>query len=148
LIFFCALSAITPPVGVAAYTAAGIANANPLKIGIQATKLASVGFIIPFMFVYQPSLLMQGNLVDIVLSAVTAIIGVYALAAAMEGYLKNHLAMWERLTLFFAAIAMIYPSLLVSAIALVIIVTLFFKNKREAVESNKKSVVPEVSEIG
>lgn len=54
LIFFSALSAITPPVGVAAYTAAGIAEANPLSIGVQATKLASVGFIVPFMFVYQP----------------------------------------------------------------------------------------------
>jgi TRAP-type uncharacterized transport system fused permease subunit len=132
LIFFCALSAITPPVGVAAYTAAGIAEANPLSIGLQATKLASVGFIVPFMFVYQPSLLLQGGIFEIVLSIVTAVFGVYALAAAMEGYYRRKFYTWERLLLFAAAVVMIYPHVLLNAAAAVVIVFLMYVNARKA----------------
>lgn len=147
LIFFCALSAITPPVGVAAYTAAGIANANPLRIGMQATKLASVGFIIPFMFVYQPSLLLQGNIFNIVISSVTAIIGVYALAAGMEGYLTGHLKMLERIVIVVVAIALIYPSITLNVIAFIVLGYLYFKNRTKITKATVTSTLDEVTKI-
>ncbi|WP_017728764.1 TRAP transporter permease [Halalkalibacterium ligniniphilum] len=127
LLFFCALSAITPPVGVASFTAAGIANANPLTVGVQATKLASVGFILPFMFVYHPSLLMQGSVWQISITALTAVVGVYALAASMEGYLRVKLKWVERAFLFLVALSMIYPNLILNLITAAIFVLYIFR---------------------
>lgn len=127
LLFFCALSAITPPVGVASFTAAGIANANPLRVGVQATKLASVGFILPFMFVYHPSLLMQGSVWQICITAITAVIGVYALASSMEGYLRGKLKIYERVFLFVIALSMIYPNLLLNLITATIFSVYIFR---------------------
>jgi TRAP transporter 4TM/12TM fusion protein len=129
LVFFCALSAITPPVGVAAYTAAGIANANPLAVGIQATKLSFVGFVIPFMFIYQPSLLLQGSLGEIALTVTTAVIGVYALAAGMEGYINGYLKLWQRVLLVIAAVGVIYPSFGINLFGVIIILFFFLKNR-------------------
>ncbi|GAE27593.1 TRAP-type uncharacterized transport system [Halalkalibacter wakoensis JCM 9140] len=140
LVFFCALSAITPPVGVASYTAAGIANANPLKVGIQATKLASVGFIIPFMFVYHPTLLMQGSVISIILTVVTAILGVYALAASMEGYMKDKLTRPVRIFLFLVALSMIYPNVLLNIVTATIFIIYMFKNNRKLPTFNKHKV--------
>lgn len=127
LLFFCALSAITPPVGVASYTAAGIANANPLAVGVQATKLASVGFILPFMFVYHPSLLMQGSVLSIVSTCITAIVGVYALAASLEGFLKTKLNWYERIFVFLIAVSMIYPNFLLNLVTAAIFVIYMYK---------------------
>lgn len=127
LIFFSALSAITPPVGVAAYTAAGIAQANPIAIGLQATKLAAVGFIVPFMFVFQPSLLLQGDIWVVLISVVTAIIGVYFLAAGIEGYLRQRLKTWEQIALIVLSIGLILPNWVVSAVSLLLIAVLYFK---------------------
>lgn len=136
LLFFSALSAITPPVGVAAYTAAGIAAANPIAIGVQATKLAAVGFIIPFMFIYQPSLLLQGSFFEIAFAAVTALIGVYFLAASMEGYLRNRLRLRERTVMFIAAISMIYPDIVINIVSGIVLLYFYFSGFRK----NPKSV--------
>ncbi len=131
LVFFAALSAITPPVGVAAFTAAGIANANPLSIGIQASKLAFVGFVIPFMFVYQPSLLLQGDVGMIIFTAITALFGVYALAAAFEGYLISQLNLVERILLLISGLTMIYPDITLNAIAAIGIAVIYIRSRNQ-----------------
>lgn len=141
LVFFCALSAITPPVGVAAFTAAGIAQANPFLIGIQATKLAAVGFILPFMFIYEPSLLLQGEPVEIIFAAITAVIGVYALSAGVEGYMHQPLKMWERAIILIASVCMIYPDLLINVVAGVVIAFFFFKGFTKVRQHAKNTAV-------
>ncbi len=141
LIFFCALSAITPPVGVAAYTAAGIADANPIKIGLQATKLAAVGFIVPFMFIYQPSLLMQGSFFEILMAFITALIGVYFLAATMEGHIRTKLYMWERIILGIVSVMLIYPGVWINITALAVAGVLYlirFMKKGNAEQISSK----------
>ncbi|MFZ7942845.1 MULTISPECIES: TRAP transporter permease [Bacillaceae] len=143
LLFFSALSAITPPVGVAAFTASGIANANPIAIGFQASKLAFVGFLIPFMFVFQPSLLLQGSLLQIVFTAITAVIGVYALAAGYESYLFNSLNIWKRIALIFSGIAMIYPGFIINVAAGIVIGAIVindYLNKKKSVLINSQVI--------
>lgn len=129
LVFFAALSAFTPPVGVAAYTAAGIANASPFAIGIQASKLAAVGFILPFMFIYSPELLLIGEWGSIVLAVCTALVGVYALALGVEGYLQGPLTWWERVLLIITGITIIFPGIIVSLISFTVIALILYRGK-------------------
>lgn len=107
LLYFAVMSAITPPVAVAAYAASSIAEANPLSIAGLAVKFALAAFIVPFAFVYQSGLLLQGDLVGIAVPIVTTVIGVIAIALAMEGYLRGPIAAWARLLIFAAGLCLI-----------------------------------------
>jgi TRAP transporter 4TM/12TM fusion protein len=84
--YFACISAITPPVALAAYAGAQLAKANPIKVGITATKLGIVAFIVPYMFVYGEALLFNGALKEIILSMVTSIIGTVVLSIGLQGY--------------------------------------------------------------
>lgn len=107
LLYFAVMSAITPPVAVAAYAASSIAEANPLSIAGLAVKFALAAFIVPFAFVYQPGLMLQGGVEDILPPILTTIAGVIALALALEGYLHGPIAGWARLLIFAAGICLI-----------------------------------------
>ena len=86
IVYYSIFSAITPPVAVAAYAAAGIAEANPNRVGLEAVRLGLVGFIVPFMFVLEPALLLDGSISNIIISFVTALIGVVSLGAGIIGW--------------------------------------------------------------
>jgi TRAP transporter 4TM/12TM fusion protein len=105
--YFAIISAITPPVALAAYAGAAIAGANVNKTGFTAMKVAIAGFIVPYMFVYSPSLLMIGKAQDILLEAGTAVIGVVALSAGGIGFMNRRLLLWERLLLIVSALTLI-----------------------------------------
>ncbi len=124
--YFAIVSAITPPVALAAYAGAGISGADPFKTGFTAWRLGLAGFIVPFMFVYGPSLLLQGSPGEIALTVVSASIGVISLASALEGYLIRQLSLWERALLLFGAVVLIKPGLItdVVGIGLLILVLL------------------------
>jgi TRAP transporter 4TM/12TM fusion protein len=109
LVYYAVLSAITPPVAIAAYVASSIAEASPMAIGWQATRLASVIFIIPFIFVYEPALLLKGDWYQIVSTTAAAFIGVYFFAVGAEGWHKGALAWWERVLLLAAGFFSVYP---------------------------------------
>lgn len=109
MLYWATLFLITPPVAMAVYVAAGIAGAPMWRTGYQAMRLAGVVYIIPFMWVYKPVLLMQGAPVDIVLAVITSIIGVTALAAATEGYMLKETNWLQRLLLGAGAILLITP---------------------------------------
>jgi TRAP transporter 4TM/12TM fusion protein len=114
--YFACLSFVTPPVALAAITAAGVAGANPMKTGFAAWKLCLAAFIIPFMFVYGPSMLMQGSVPEIIWTFITALLGITGLAAAVEGWLFRHTRLLERLMLFSSAFVLILPGFLSDAI--------------------------------
>ncbi|MDM5196694.1 TRAP transporter fused permease subunit [Fictibacillus enclensis] len=137
LVFYAALSSVTPPMGGAIFVAAGIANANPMAVGIQSSKLAFVGFITPFFFIYNPSLLLQGSFVKIAFGVIAAMIGTYALAAGYEGFIHNKLVFWQRGVLCIAGIAMIYPNYIFNIAALGCIVFIYFSNKSSRVINNE-----------
>jgi TRAP transporter 4TM/12TM fusion protein len=110
--YFGLLSAITPPVAVASFAAAGISKAPLGKTGITAVKMGLTAFIVPFMFVYGPELMMIGDAPSIVLAALTSLAGVYILAAATEGWGPcGKLLAYERLCLVAAAVMLIIPGL-------------------------------------
>ncbi len=114
--YFAILSAITPPVALAVYAAAGLAKANLWDAGFAAVRVGAAGFIVPFMFVYAPELLMMGDGQATAVAFVTAVIGVIALASSLHGYLLAGVTVWERILMLAAAVALIKPGLLTDAL--------------------------------
>ena len=112
VLYFAVLSAITPPVAMAVYAANGISRAGLMESSWAAVKLGLTGYIIPFMFVFGPSLLMIGEWQVILGTVITATIGVICLAAALHNYFFfGHTHIWERLLLLAAAFVLINPGL-------------------------------------
>ena len=109
--YFAILSAITPPVALAVYAANGISRAALWDSSLAALKLGATGYIIPFMFVFGPSLLLIGTIPQILQTSISAIIGVICLASSLSGYLFRPLQPLARISLFAAAIVLIKPGL-------------------------------------
>lgn len=110
IFYFGVLANVTPPVAIAAYAGAGIAGADPTRTGMIAFRLALAGFILPFMWVYEPALLMQGEPMRIVLACISGVVGIFALSAALQSYLFGRRATWwERLLLGAGALCLIKP---------------------------------------
>jgi TRAP transporter 4TM/12TM fusion protein len=107
--YFGCISAITPPVAVAAYAGAAIAEADPMRTGYTAWRLGLTAFIVPFMFIYGPPLTMDGTLWEILLASITSVIGVAFLAASIQGFALAKLGLIERGFLFSAALLLIKP---------------------------------------
>jgi TRAP-type uncharacterized transport system fused permease subunit len=120
LLFFSALSALTPPVAVAAYAASSIAEANPLAIAATALRLSLVLFVLPFGFVYGPELLAQGAPLTIAWGTATALLGVLALAAASEGFWRVVLSAWQRIAFGASGVALLLPGALTDAAGMAI----------------------------
>lgn len=116
--YFAILSAITPPVALAVYAAASLAKTDLWQAGWESLRVGAAGFIVPFMFVFEPSLLMIGDWTDIASSFVTATIGTVCLAAGLFGYLVRPAKGWERISLLAAAILLIKPGLVTDIIGL------------------------------
>ncbi|HEV8661951.1 MAG TPA: TRAP transporter permease [Candidatus Methylomirabilis sp.] len=110
--YFAIISAITPPVAMAVYAAAGISGSNLWQTGLAAVRLGATGFVVPFMFVYGPSLLFIGDWFTVGTTVVSASVGVTALAAGLHGYLWRTLYVWERVMLVAGALLLIKPGLL------------------------------------
>lgn len=126
--YYATLSAITPPVALAAYAGASIAKAPPMKTGLVAFGLGLTGFIIPFMFVYGPQLLMIGNAPQIILSCVTALIGTYSLAVSITGMLLVRLPLPMRAITFAAALLLIKPGSMTDIAGIIILGLVFILN--------------------
>ncbi|KRT66516.1 MAG: TRAP transporter, 4TM/12TM fusion protein [Candidatus Rokubacteria bacterium CSP1-6] len=116
--YFSCLSAVTPPVALAVYAAASISRCGLWGAGLQAVKFAAAGFIVPFFFVYSPSLLFQGAWAEIVRAVVTGSIGTVALAAALEGQFLRVATWLERGLFAAAALLLIDPGLTTDLIGL------------------------------
>lgn len=127
--WFGVMSNITPPVCLASYTAAGIARSDPNKTAWYGLKLASTGFIIPFIFAYNPILLMEAmNPFRLVLAIITATIGVFSLSISIANFYKRKLMVWERILFFANALLLIRPGIITDTIGLVLLVVLLILN--------------------
>jgi TRAP transporter 4TM/12TM fusion protein len=113
--YYAVLADVTPPVAVTAVAAAQIADARPMTTGWQATRIGIGGFLAPFLFVYQPALLMRGSWVEITVSFASAAIGISALCAALAGHMFTPLGWPARAFLVAVSLAAISPDLAVSA---------------------------------
>lgn len=129
ILYFACMSAVTPPVALGAIIAGGVAGAPPFRTALVACKLALAGLIVPYMFVYSPALLMNGEWVDVLHSATTALIGVVALAMALEGWCWRATRWFERLGFFSSAILLMMPELLSDLMGLGILVACSLSNR-------------------
>lgn len=107
--YYAILSVVTPPVCLAAFSGASIAEANAMKTGFISMRLAIVAFIVPFFFVLQPELLMVGDPLSIAQACVTSVIAMYALAGGMQGWLITGTTVVERALLIVSGLTMLYP---------------------------------------
>jgi TRAP transporter 4TM/12TM fusion protein len=133
IFYFGALSNVTPPVALAAYAAAGIAGGTPVRTAVTALSLAATGFVVPFMFVYGPPLLMEGSFLAILLSFVTAAVGVAALAGAVIGFVRAPLRIWERGLLGSAALCLLASGIRTDIVGIVVLgsLLLFWQRLRQ-----------------
>ncbi len=118
IFYYACISAITPPVALAAYAAAAVAGAGLWPVGFMATKIGVGGFIIPYMFVYGPALLMRGSWGEILLAFGTAAVGTLCLAAGVQGWLLGRATWPERFVFVVAALFLIFPAGLADVVGL------------------------------
>ena len=128
-LYFGVLADVTPPVALATYAAAGIARSQALKTGFTALIVAIAGFIVPYMFVYNSYLLLQGDVFHILLGCVTALLGVIGLASAVQGFLLDDLNILERLLLLAIPFLILYPSLVANCVGVGFLVAVYLKQK-------------------
>lgn len=120
--YFAALSSITPPVALASYAAAGIAGEQANRVSFESVRLGLIGFIVPFFFILNPSLLLTGGTIgDYIFTAITALIGGLALAAGIKGYMFRNTMIFERILLLVAGIVLIDTTLITNLIGLAIV---------------------------
>ena len=120
--YFAILSMVTPPVGMAAYAAGGVAKANLWSTGLTGFRLSLVAFIVPFAFVTNEALLFNGTWDEILWVTVSAGLGTLGLAGVVTGYWRRGLKWFERILLGVAAVLLISPELRSDAIGLVILI--------------------------
>jgi len=125
--YYAVMSALTPPVAVAAYAASSIAEDNPLLIAMMAVKFALAAFIVPFAFVYGPELLMIGPWHTILLSFVTAVVGLILIAGALESYFTSPLLLWERALFGIAGFGFLMPNIYSAGVSAIVLALYFFQ---------------------
>ncbi|MDX1713559.1 MAG: TRAP transporter fused permease subunit, partial [Halomonas venusta] len=127
ILYWGMLSYITPPVALAAITAAGVAGASNTKTSLHAVRLGGILFVLPFLFVLNPALILQGDPLRIALSSITAFVAIWLVAAAMEGYLYRVgiIGYIARLFLLLPAMLLIYPGLATDIVGFIALVGVY-----------------------
>lgn len=118
ILYFAVMSALTPPVAVAAYAASAIADENPLIIAMHSVKIAIGAFLVPFAFISNQALLLNGTAFEIAFATANALVGLFFIAIAVEGYLTSQIARGPRILFFLGGMLILFGGLLVTLIAL------------------------------
>ena len=136
--YFGIIADVTPPVALAAFAGAGIAGGNALRTGVNAAKLAIAAFIIPYMFVLSPVILMiDATIPGLIVTTVTAIIGMIALSSALIGYLADNCRIYERILLIAGGLLLIDPGTVTDLTGIAIFaIVLFFQLGRKKKRTN------------
>lgn len=140
IFYYGTLSVITPPVAIAAFAASSLASSNPNKTAFLALRLGSTAFIIPFFFVYGPELLLEGDVVSIVIASITALLGIFALSVALEGFIKDEVSLMGRILMGIAALCLMNVGIISDLVGGVISVSVIIwqiKKSRRAVLSSE-----------
>ena len=120
--YFGIVADLTPPVALAAYAGAAIAQSNPMKTALTATKLAIGAFIVPYVFALNPAMLfVDTNAFEVITICITSFIGICAISAALEGYLLKHMSWPERIMSAAGGLLLIYPGLVTDSIGLALV---------------------------
>lgn len=121
MLYFAVISMVTPPVALASFAAASLAGADLWKTGLEAFKMALPGFLIPFILVYNPALILEGSAGDVFWVTLTSALGVISLAASTTGFFFRRTRKWERGLLFVGAMLLIIPEVITDALGIVTI---------------------------
>jgi TRAP-type uncharacterized transport system fused permease subunit len=128
--YFGIVADVTPPVALAAYAGAGISGANPLKTGVVAAKLAIAAFIVPYIFVLSPEILMiNGTVLGITIATVTALIGMWGISISMIGYCIKTTNLPQRLMFFFGGLMLIDPGVYTDTVGFGILLAAYMWQK-------------------
>ncbi|MBR5518383.1 MAG: TRAP transporter permease [Clostridia bacterium] len=120
--YFGIVADITPPVALAAYAGAAIAQGNPMKTAITATKLAIGAFIVPYVFALNPAMLFIDTTVwEVVLICITSLVGIFAVSASLEGYLFKSMPVYQRLISAVGGLMLIYPGIVSDSVGLALV---------------------------
>ena len=136
--YFGIVADLTPPVALAAYAGAAISQANPMKTAFTATKLAIGAFIVPYVFALNPAMLfIDTTVLEVVQICITSLVGIFAVSAALEGYLLHHMTWYQRIISAIGGLMLIYPGLItdtvgLSLVLLVVIVQVVTRKKEAA----------------
>lgn len=130
--YFACMSMLTPPVALASYAAAGVANSPLGRTGWTAFRISSAAYLIPYAFVASPALLLQEGALQAALYFFTAVAGTYALAVGVIGYGRDHVKLWQRPLFLAIAVGSIYPEPVTDAIAIGGLTVLLFLQSRSA----------------
>lgn len=142
-IFYYATRAdVTPPVALAAYAGAGIAGANPSKTGYTAFWLGMAGYIIPFMFIFGPELLIIGNPLNIAWATITACLGIIFLSAALQRCMYQKTTLWETLLFFAGAILLIKPGIFTDLLGMILGGLAFLSQRLRLKRTNLVAGIP------
>jgi len=125
IFYFACLSPLTPPMAVAAYAAAAIGKANFWDVGWLSVKFALAGFLVPYMFVYGPAMVLKGASWEIVLALISGLAGTFALSAAVQGYFAGNLGHALRAVLLIVSLLLLKPGWLTDAVGFIVLTGVF-----------------------
>lgn len=134
------LSVVTPPVALAAYTAAGISGADPMKTGYTAWRLALPAFLIPFAFIYGNELLAMGSPLMIILACISGITSVYALSGFVTGYFMGKIGRLGRFIMLMGSVCLIFPELSSDFVGYGIVIVMIILQKHQKTQAKHSSV--------
>lgn len=129
IFMFACVGALTPPVAITAYTAAAIAKSNPNQTGFTSFRMGIVAYIIPFIFLLNPAILLEGGAMEVVIAAATAILGVFCLTGAIEGYMLKYWSTVTRIMLAVGALMLMIPGTVTDLIGIGLAVLGFVLDK-------------------
>ncbi|NJC23787.1 TRAP transporter 4TM/12TM fusion protein [Arthrobacter pigmenti] len=131
IFYFSCLSSITPPVGITAFIAAGIARARPMRTAFTACFLALPAFVVPFLFIYSPAFLLEGEPLEIVGVSIKALLGFVFISAGVIGFVRKHAFIWERVMFILGGSLVLSSNFIPIAVGVVLVaVALLFHSRR------------------
>ena len=120
--YFGIVADLTPPVALAAYAGAAIAQANPMKTAVTATKLAIGAFIVPYVFALNPAMLFVDTTAgEVILIVITALVGIFGVSSGLQGFILKKMPWWERILCVAGGLLLIYPGLVTDIVGLVLV---------------------------
>ncbi|PYZ92981.1 C4-dicarboxylate ABC transporter permease [Salipaludibacillus keqinensis] len=138
--YFGIFSGITPPVAITSYVTAGIAGGQPLQTSFQSLRIGIAGFLLPYMFIYNPNLLLDGSTGTVILGVSTATIGLIAFACFIQGFAVSRTNLWQRMSFLISAVLLVtyepISDLLGVAVFLSIFAIQWYNNRKELITSN------------
>ncbi|WP_211225054.1 TRAP transporter permease [Oceanobacter kriegii] len=131
ILYYAVLSAMTPPVAVAAYAAAGLCHGNPITIAVTAVRLSVIAFVFPFSFIYNPGVLLEGSLIECVFAIIQALFATVFIAIAAEGYFSFRINNPIRLVILCCGLSLLAPGHIYSIIPVILVVALLAAIKKD-----------------